>query len=237
MKTVVTGASSDIGCAIARRMCEGTGVTVLQYNMHPEKLGELRHCAHGPVELVQADFSSPGSLAAFLTHLNDADIVINAAGVTRVDPLPALDDRDVALMVAVNISALVAICRKAIPGMVARRRGCIVNVSSVTAIRASRGQTVYAGTKGFVESFTRALAAEYGPRGIRANCVAPGPVDAGKLKDLLSLAPDEVRRSVASPRLGTPDDVAGAVGFLCSDDASFINGKVIPVDGGFMQGV
>jgi 3-oxoacyl-[acyl-carrier protein] reductase len=140
-------------------------------------------------------------------------------------------------MVQANITALVKLCRAVIPGMVVKRRGCIVNISSAAATRGNPGQAVYAGTKGFMEAFTRSLAAEYGGKGVRANCVAPGAIDAGSLRELLALAPDEVPESSALRRLGTPDEVAAVVAFLCSDDASFISGRTIGVDGGFCHGV
>jgi 3-oxoacyl-[acyl-carrier protein] reductase len=140
-------------------------------------------------------------------------------------------------MINVNIIALIKICKSVIPAMIVKRKGCIVNISSIAATRGNKGQTVYAGTKGFVESFTRSLTAEYGSRGIRVNCVAPGPIDAGSLKELLTYASEEVNKSVVSNRLGKPEDVASVVAFLCSEKANFINGKCIHVDGGFMKGV
>jgi 3-oxoacyl-[acyl-carrier protein] reductase len=148
-----------------------------------------------------------------------------------------LSDDDIAGMIAVNIQSLVSACRAVIPAMMVKRRGIIVNVSSIAAWRGNRGQTVYGGTKGFVESFTRSLAAEFGGRGIRANCVAPGAIDAGSLKELLSYAEDKVKNSTAVNRLGTPEDVAAAVAFLCGPEASFVNGACIHVDGGFLTGV
>jgi 3-oxoacyl-[acyl-carrier protein] reductase len=140
-------------------------------------------------------------------------------------------------MLAVNIRALIEVTRAVLLGMMMRKRGVIVNISSIAALRGNRGQSVYAGTKGFMESFTRSLAAEYGRKGIRINAVAPGPIDAGSLKDLLGYAPGEVKEAIAAGRLGTPKDVAAATAFLCSDDAAFINGRIIPVDGGFMRGI
>lgn len=148
-----------------------------------------------------------------------------------------MPDEDLQVMLNANISAVVKLCRAALPSMLARRTGCIVNISSVAANKGNPGQAVYAGTKGFLESFSRSLAAEYGPKGVRVNCVAPGAIDAGSLKELLALAPDELRQNSALRRLGSADDVAAAVAFLCSDDAGFITGRTIAVDGGFSRGV
>ena len=121
--------------------------------------------------------------------------------------------------------------------MIVKRKGCIINISSIAATRGNKGQTVYAGTKGFVESFTRSLTAEYGARGIRVNCVAPGPIDAGSLKELLSYASEDVNESIVSNRLGEPGDVASIVAFLCSEEADFINGQCLHIDGGFIRGI
>ncbi|MCP4154266.1 MAG: SDR family oxidoreductase, partial [bacterium] len=137
----------------------------------------------------------------------------------------------------VNIDAFTRICAAVIPGMTARRRGCIVNISSAAATRGNRGQTVYAGTKGYMEAFTRSLAAEYGAKGIRVNCVAPGPIAAGSMTELLGYAEEEVKKSILSKNLGTPEDVAYITAFLCSPKAAFINGKTIGVDGGIMRGI
>jgi 3-oxoacyl-[acyl-carrier protein] reductase len=210
---------------------------LLQYCANQDKLLAAVQELGENCRVVAADFSMPGAVERFCAEIGEPDILINAAAVTRTDLLVNLSDQDIEKMLLVNVLAAVKICRKVIPGMVARRQGCIVNISSVAAQRGNRGQTVYAGSKGFIESFTRAMAAEYGARGIRINCVAPGPIEAGSLSELMGHAAPEVKKSVAAPKLGTPADVAAAVAFLCSGGAAFINGKSLPVDGGFQQGV
>jgi 3-oxoacyl-[acyl-carrier protein] reductase len=234
---VITGASSEIGLAICEAVIKDGDTAVLQYCSSNERLAPFCEDSKADCQMVQVDFDDTDQLAGFSEKRNDIDILINAAAFTKTDVLPALKDEDISKMFNVNALAIVKICRAVIPSMVARRKGCIVNISSVAASRGNRGQTVYAGTKGFIESFSRAMAAEYGSRGIRINTVAPGPIDAGSLKELLGYAEDEVNSSIVSKRLGTPQDVAAAVAFLCSDEASFINGKTIPVDGGFFKGV
>jgi 3-oxoacyl-[acyl-carrier protein] reductase len=186
---------------------------------------------------VSVDFNDMEQLDRFVQKRHDIDILINAAAVTRAELLPVLKESDITRMLNVNILAAVKLCRAVIPGMVSRRRGIIVNISSAAALRGNRGQSVYAGTKGFIESFTRSMAAEYGGRGIRVNAVAPGAIAAGSMKELLAYGEKEVKESVVSNRLGTPGDVAAVVAFLCSENASFINGKSIGVDGGFCRGV
>jgi 3-oxoacyl-[acyl-carrier protein] reductase len=236
-KIIITGASSQIGSAIAEKICKPGDAIILQCFKNKNALDSLKKTIGDACEIVVCDLSDTVQLKSFCSKLKDADVLINAAAVTKNELLVNIDEIDVEQMIKVNISALIALCKEAVRSMMMKRSGVIINISSVTASRGNRGQSVYAGTKGFVESFSRALAAEYGSRGIRINCIAPGPIDAGSLKDLLGYAEDEVKQSIAMKRLGTPNDVAALAAFLCSDGASFINGKVIGVDGGFMNGV
>jgi 3-oxoacyl-[acyl-carrier protein] reductase len=236
-KFVITGASSQIGTAIAEKVVTEGDHVILQYFRNQTACLPLKERIGEKCTLLSADFADRAALEGFCARLGEVDTVINAAAVTVTGLLPALADEDIQRMLEVNIRGAIMICRAVLPAMVHRRAGCIVNVSSVAATRGNRGQSVYAGTKGFIESFTRALAAEYGSRGIRINCVAPGPIAAGSLRELLSLAPEEVKQSVAGNRLGIPGDVASAVAFLCDPGAGFINGQTLHVDGGFMKGV
>lgn len=234
-KIVITGASSEIGLAIAKKIASPGDELLLQYCRRGGGCEELAKALGG--RAVKADFSSPAELASFCELLDDTDILVNAAAVTRTGLLPDMTPEDISAMVSVNIQALTQTCAAVLPAMCVKRAGVIVNISSVSAGRANRGQSVYSGTKGYLESFTRALAAEYSPRGVRANCVAPGAIEAGSLKELLASAGKEVKEAVALGRLGTPEDVAQAVAFLCGPGGSFITGQVLRVDGGFRQGV
>ncbi len=234
---VVTGASCAIGEAVCRKVVRPGDRALLHCFRNEDACRRLAGSLGADCTVVAADFGDPAALGSFCGLLGETQVLVHCAAVTRTGLLAQLEDDDLHAMVSVNIQALVRLCRAVVPGMVARRGGCIVNVSSVTAARGTPGQAVYAGTKGFMESFTRSLAAEYGARGIRANCVAPGAIDAGSLRALLAAAPDEVRGSIALKRLGTPGDVAAAVAFLCSEEAAFISGRTLAVDGGFARGV
>lgn len=236
-RIVITGASSLIGQAIAKQLISDDDHVLLHCFRNSDACARMAASAEGVVDIATADFTKREELEELCNRMKDVDILVNAAACTRTDLLPNLTEEDIARMISVNINALIKICRAAVPGMMVRRRGIIVNISSVAAQRGNRGQTVYAGTKGFVESFTRSLAAEYGGRGVRANCVAPGAIDAGSLKELLSHAEDAVKKSTSTGRLGVPDDVAAAVAFLCGPGAAFINGACINVSGGFMAGI
>ena len=236
-RIVITGASSEIGQSICKRVIKKGDEAILQCFRNKERCIHLRDVFGDSCKIVSVDFNDANELDNFCKTLNDVDILINVAAVTLTDLLVNLTDDSLNRMINVNIIATVKLCKAVIPSMVAKRSGCIVNLSSIAAQRGSQGQNVYAGTKGFIESFTRSLTAEYGQKGVRVNCVAPGPIEAGSLKELLSYARDEVVHSTVSKKLGKPEDVASAIAFLCSEEASFINGRCISVDGGFCRGV
>jgi 3-oxoacyl-[acyl-carrier protein] reductase len=237
-KTIaITGASSEIGRAIINKLDKTCDLFILQCNKNRIDLEKLSSEITTKSEIIIADFSKDVEISKFCKKISKADVLINAAAVTKTDVVTMLPDDEINKMIQVNISALIKTCQAVIPSMFSRRKGIILNISSIAASRGNRGQTVYAGTKGFMESFSRSLASEAGSRGIRVNCIAPGPIDSGSLKSLMSYANDEIKNSILSKRLGKPDDVASLVKFLCSDEAEFINGQVLHIDGGFLKGV
>lgn len=232
-KILITGASSEIGRAIVERVDSMGLPMVLQYahNSSALKRWNDRHTT------VKCDFTNEEQLNEFINQLEDIEVLIYAAGRTDSALVPELSDTSIYDTVAVNIVAFTKICRAIIAPMAVARRGVIIGISSVTAERVYRGQTLYAGSKAYMEAFIKGVAAEWGKKGIRANCVAPGSIDAGALKRLSHVKKEELKAVNASNRMGTPQDVAEAVYFLLSNSASFINGSILSLDGGHWMGV
>jgi 3-oxoacyl-[acyl-carrier protein] reductase len=181
---------------------------------------------------VQADVSDAESAAALVKEAGDIDVLVNNAGLTRDGLILRMSDDDWHEVIETNLSGAFYTCRAAARGMMKKRGGSIVNISSVVGVHGNPGQTNYSASKAGIIGFTKALARELGTRGVRANVVAPGYVET-RLTDVL---PEELQQMMLANtplgRLGEPQDIAGAVRFLCSDDASFITGEVLLVDGG-----
>jgi 3-oxoacyl-[acyl-carrier protein] reductase len=181
---------------------------------------------------VQADVSTAEGAQRLVEEAGDLDILVNNAGVTRDTLLARMSDDDWRAVIETNLSAVFYTCRAVARPMMKRRGGAIVNVSSIVGLRGNMGQTNYAASKAGIIGFTKSLARELGSRNVRANVVAPGYIHS-RLTDVL---PEEARAVMLTNtplgKLGDPEDVAGAVRFLCSDEASFITGEVLLVDGG-----
>jgi 3-oxoacyl-[acyl-carrier protein] reductase len=227
---LVTGGSRGIGRAIALELGRAGAAVVVGYRSGK---GEAESVAAEIGGLaVHADVSDPESARALVAGAGDLDILVNNAGITRDGLLARMPDEDWRDVIETNLSSMFYTCRAAARPMMKRRGGSIVNVSSIVGVHGNPGQTNYAAAKAGIIGFTKSLARELGSRGVRANVVAPGYVTT-QLTDGL---PDEAKSAMlgATPlgRLGDPGDVAGAVRFLCSDEASFITGEVLLVDGG-----
>ena len=181
---------------------------------------------------VQADVSDPADAQRLVEEAGDLDILVNNAGLTRDTLLARMSDDDWRAVIETNLSSVFYTCRAVARPMMKKRGGAIVNVSSIVGLHGNMGQANYGASKAGIIGFTKSLARELGSRGVRANVVAPGYIHT-RLTDVL---PEEATNAmlVNTPlgKLGDPEDIAGAVRFLCSDEASFITGEVLLVDGG-----
>jgi len=227
---LVTGASRGIGRAIATELAEAGAAVVIGYRSGKDEAealaSELGACA------VQADVSNADDARRLVEEAGDLDILVNNAGLTRDGLLARMPDDDWRTVIETNLSSVFYTCRAVCRPMMKKRAGSIVNVSSIVGVHGNWGQTNYAASKAGIIGFTKSLARELGSRNVRANVVAPGYVKT-QLTDVL---PEEATAAMLTNtplgRLGNPEDVAGAVRFLCSDEASFITGEVLLVDGG-----
>ena len=181
---------------------------------------------------LQADVADAEEAKRLVAEAGDLDILVNNAGITRDGVIARMPDEDWNDVIATNLGGVFYTCRAAARGMMKRRAGSIVNISSIVGVHGNPGQTNYSASKAGIIGFTKALARELGVRGVRANVVAPGYVDTR----LTQVIADEMKQimlaSTPLGRFGRPEDVAGAVRFLCSDEAAFITGEVMLVDGG-----
>jgi 3-oxoacyl-[acyl-carrier protein] reductase len=227
---LVTGASRGIGRAIAAELAEAGASVVLGYRTGRDEAEALAAEVGG--RAVQADVASAEDAARLVQEAGDVDILVNNAGLTRDGLLARMSDDDWRVVIETNLSSVFYTCRAVCRPMMKRRAGAIVNVSSIVGVHGNWGQTNYAASKAGIIGFTKSLARELGSRNIRANVVAPGYVKTQLTDVLPEEATQAMLQSTPLGRLGEPADVAGAVRFLCSDEASFITGEVVLVDGG-----
>jgi 3-oxoacyl-[acyl-carrier protein] reductase len=227
---LVTGGSRGIGKAIALELGRAGANVVLSYHTGREEAEAVASEIRG--RTVEADVSDAASAKALVDEAGDLDILVNNAGLTRDGVLARMSDDDWHAVIETNLSSVFYTCRAASRPMMKRRGGAIVNISSIVGLRGNWGQTNYAASKAGIIGFTKSLARELGSRNVRVNAVVPGYVRT-RLTDVI---PEEATKTMldATPlgRLGDPEEVAGAVRFLCADEAAFVTGAVLLVDGG-----
>jgi 3-oxoacyl-[acyl-carrier protein] reductase len=227
---LVTGASKGIGRAIAEELARAGAEVVVGYRSGREEAEELAAQIDG--RAVQADVSSPADAKRLVEEAGDIDVLVNNAGLTRDGLLARMSDDDWHTVIETNLSSVFYTCRAVTRPMMKKRRGSIVNISSIVGVHGNWGQANYAASKAGIIGFTKSLARELGSRNIRANVVAPGYVKT----QLTEVLPEEATKlmvdSTPLSRVADPHEIAGAVRFLASDDASFITGDVLLVDGG-----
>jgi 3-oxoacyl-[acyl-carrier protein] reductase len=232
---LVTGASGGIGAAIARRL-HAAGAVVGLSGTRKATLEALAAELGGNAHVLPADLADPAApdalVAAAEAAMGHVAILVNNAGFTRDGLAIRMRDEDWQAVLEVDLSAAFRLSRAALRGMLRRRAGRIVSISSIVGVTGNPGQANYAAAKAGLIGMSRALAAEAAPRGVTVNCIAPGFIATPMTDALTGEQKAALAARIPLARLGTPDDVAAACHYLASDEAAWITGTVLHVNGG-----
>lgn len=234
-KVVVTGASGGIGGAIARAMHE-QGATVALAGRNREALDALAADLGERCHVIVGELNDRAAADAMLAAASDAmdgiDVLVNNAGLTRDNLAMRIKDEDWQAVIEVNLTATFRLSRAALRGMMKARWGRIINVTSIVGVTGNPGQTNYAASKAGIMGMSKSLAGEVATRGITVNCIAPGFIATAMTESLSDDQKDKLVGAVPAGRLGTPEDVAACAVFLASDEAAYVTGQTLHVNGG-----
>jgi 3-oxoacyl-[acyl-carrier protein] reductase len=236
---LVTGASRGIGRECSKLLAKSGAEVIVNYNKSKEEaekvLNEISHDL-GKSEIVQADIAKPEDVQALFEYIRkkfkQLDILVNNAGIIKDKLLLNMELSDWDTVHDTNLRGVFLCTKYAVELMLPRHYGKIINISSISAIRGGRGQTNYASSKGALISFTRSCAVELSGKGLQVNAVLPGMIVTDMSKRVRKLAGEDILKSIPAARFGEPLDVAHLVLFLASDNAAYITGQAISVDGG-----
>lgn len=237
---LVSGASRGIGRATAVALAQQGAQLIVHHRRSPEAAAETVaeiERGGGRAQAMAADVRDSTAVHELVQKIiaqhGRLDILVNNAGIVRDTLVPAMADDEWDEVLAVNAGGVFRLARAAARPMLLQRRGRIINVSSVAATKAGRGQANYAASKAAVEGFTRALAVELAPRGILVNAVSPGVIVTAMSERIREEGHDEALSKILLRRFGQPEEVARVIAFLAGPAASYITGAILPVDGGF----
>ena len=235
---IVTGGSRGIGRCIVEILAASGMEVAFTYRENSAAAAEVIAAGpEGKITGFAVDVRDSAACGSFVEQVFDRsgriDVLVNNAGVIRDNLLVALSDEDIHAVLETNVQGTFHMCRAAVPFMMSKRRGAIVNISSVSGEKGGRGQTNYAASKGAINGFTRSLACEVAGRNIRVNAVAPGVIETEMSQAVRDLAGDQITSRILLKKIGKPEHIAHAVWFLASRYAEYITGQILTVDGGF----
>ncbi len=240
---LVTGGSRGIGRAAVEQLAAEGADVILVYQKNREAAEALVSEIDGrgqKARAVQADVRDAARAQQVVDEIVERtqrlDILVNSAGIVMDGLMGAMTTEQWRTVMEINLFGAYNYCRAASQQMLYQRGGSVVNLSSTAAEFASRGQVNYAASKGGIDGLTRAMAKEFAPRKVRVNAVAPGMIETDMSKAVRGLAGDRIKEVIPMKRIGKPQEVARVIGFLASDEASYVTGQVIRVDGGVSLG-
>lgn len=240
MKNILlTGASGGIGYAIARKFLENSDAKmILQYNAHAQKIESLKEEFPYRIDSYKADLSDEKSVVEFLKEIDGSykklDIIIHSAGISVVDTINHTKVEDISKIINVNLKSPILITQKLVGKMIEKKSGVIIFISSMWGITGSSCESVYSATKGGIIAFSNSLSKELGPSNIRVNSVSPGFINTAMNDNIKVEDRDLFVSEIPLLRAGEATDVSNAIYFLCSDEASYISGANLRVDGGYL---
>ena len=232
---LVTGASGDIGAAIAREL-HGAGAKVALSGTRVERLEALAAELGDGAYVTPADLGDGDAVAALPAEsealMGSLDILVNNAGLTRDNLAIRMKDEDWEQVLAVNLSAAFKLCRGSLRGMMKRRWGRIINITSIVGVTGNPGQVNYAASKAGLIGMSKALALEVASRGVTINCIAPGFIKSAMTDALTEAQQSAILANIPAGRMGRAEDIAAIAGFLATEESQYITGQTLHVNGG-----
>lgn len=237
-KALLTGASGGIGKAVARELI-AAGANVCLTGRNEEELLKLQNELGDNADIIIADLSDHANIISLVKEaeekLGGIDILVNNAGITKDNIFLRMSDEEWNDVIDINLNSTFKMTKAVIRGMVKRRYGRIINITSVIGVAGMAGQSNYSASKAAIIGMSKSLAQEVGSRSITVNCIAPGFIETNMTAGLSEARKEEILKSIVVKRLGLPEDVSGAVSFLASDSASYITGQTIHINGGMLM--
>ena len=237
-KVLVTGASGGIGKAIALEL-SSSGADLCLTGRNKTKLENLQKIIGGNCQIIISDLSNSQGIENLADQaqkiMGQIDILVNNAGITKDNLFIRMSEDDWNEVININLNSIFKLTKLLIKGMVKRRFGRIINITSVIGVAGGAGQSNYSASKAGIIAMSKSLAQEVGSRSITVNNIAPGFIETNMTAELSDDRKDDILRSISLGRLGKPDDIAGAVCFLASEKASYITGQTININGGMLM--